>query len=92
MPYDGPQLVFTGELDASLSGPPGHAIETLYPNAGNVVFRNATHVRAELADYPPETADDCRLCALELAHAFFADPGQALDTRCAQTRRLHLVE
>lgn len=90
--YDGPQLVFTGELDASLSGLAGYKIEMLYANATNVVFRNAAHGQVRLADYPPKSKDDYRLCALGLARQFFADPQRTLDTRCAETRKLRLVQ
>jgi hypothetical protein len=41
--YDGPQLVFTGELDASSSGPEGYEIAKLNANARLVVFRNGWH-------------------------------------------------
>jgi pimeloyl-ACP methyl ester carboxylesterase len=90
--YDGPQLVFSGELDASLSGLSGYTIEMLYPNARNVVFRNAVHVQVELADFPPTTTDPYRRCALELARQFFADPQRKPDTGCAETRTLRLVQ
>lgn len=89
--YDGPHLVFSGELDASLSGLSGYRIAMLYPNARNVVFRNAVHGQVHLADFPPATADDYRMCALRLARQFFADPQGELDTRCAGTRKLRLV-
>jgi hypothetical protein len=89
--YDGPQLVFTGELDASLSGLSGYKIAMLFPNARNVVFRNATHGQVPLADYPPKVADGYRLCALRLARAFLADPQAPLDTRCAAARTLKLT-
>jgi hypothetical protein len=32
-----------------------------------------------------------RLCAAGLARQFLSDPQQALDTRCARTRKLRLV-
>lgn len=89
--YDGPQLVFSGELDASLSGLSGYTIAMLYPNARNVVFKNAVHGEVELADFPPASVDDYRACALRLARQFLADPKAALDTRCAETRKLRLV-
>ncbi len=89
--YDGPQLVFTGELDASLSGPAGYETEMLYANATNVVFRNAGHVQVHLADCPPSSEDDYRLCALRVGRQFLADPQGSLDTRCAQTRKLRLT-
>ncbi len=90
--YDGPQLVFTGELDASLSGLAGYKTEMLYANARNVVFRNAGHAQVALANYPPKTVDDYRLCALRLARQFFADPQRRLDTSCTETRKLRLVQ
>ena len=90
--YDGPQLVFSGELDASLSGLSGYTIEMLYPNARNVVFKNAVHVHVALADFPPTSVDDYKVCALGLARQFLADPESGLDTRCAETRRLRLVQ
>ena len=89
--YDGPQLAFSGELDASLSGLSGYQIAMLYPNARNVVFKNAVHGEVELADLPPKSVDDYRACALRLARQFFADPQSALDTSCAETRTLHLA-
>ena len=88
--FVGPQLAFSGELDPSLSGMSGFEMEMLYPSARNVIFRNAGHVQASLADYPPKTADPYRLCALRLARQFFADPQLRLDTRCAETRELRL--
>ena len=90
--YDGPQLSFSGELDASLSGLSGYTIEMLYPNARNVVFKNAVHVQVELADFPPTSVDEYRACALGLARQFLADPRRRLDTRCAETRPLRLVQ
>lgn len=90
--YDGPQLAFSGELDASSSGLSGYQIAMLYPNARNVVFKNATHGEVELADIPAKSVDDYRKCALKLVRQFFADPKAALDTRCAETRKLRLVE
>jgi len=90
--YDGPQLVFSGELDASLSGLSGYEIAMLYPNARHVVFQNATHGQVELADLPPKSVNDYRACALRLARRFLADPNAALDTRCAETRALRLVQ
>lgn len=90
--YDGPQLVFSGELDASLSGLSGYRIETIYPNARHIVFRNAVHVQVELASFPPKSVDDYRLCALRLARQFFASPERPLDGRCAEARRLRLVQ
>jgi pimeloyl-ACP methyl ester carboxylesterase len=84
--YDGPQLAFSGEFDPSLSGLSGYTIEMLYPNAQNVVFRNAGHVQVDVANFPPATIDDYRRCALNLARAFFADPGGQLDASCARSR------
>ena len=89
--YDGPQLVFTGELDGSLSGLSGYRIAMLYPNARNVVFKNATHGEVELASFPPATVNDYQTCALRLARQFLADPKKALDTGCAETRTMRLV-
>lgn len=89
--YDGPQLAFTGELDASLSGLSGEQIAALYPNARNVVFKNAIHGEVDLGDLPPKTVDPYRTCALELAREFLADAKRKLDTRCAETRALRLV-
>jgi pimeloyl-ACP methyl ester carboxylesterase len=89
--YDGPQLAFSGELDASLSGLSGYKIAMLYPNARNVVFDNAVHGQVELADLPPTRIDPYRACALHLARQFFADPKSSLDTSCAATRKLRLV-
>jgi len=86
------QLVFTGELDASLSGLAGYKTEMLYANARNVVFRNAGHAQVALANYPPKTVDDYRLCALRLARQFFADPQRRLDTSCTESRKLRLVQ
>ncbi len=90
--YDGPQLAFSGELDASLSGLSGYNIEMLYPNARNVVFRNAVHGQADIADIPRKVVSDYRRCALALARQFLADPQASLDTRCAKTRKLRLVQ
>jgi pimeloyl-ACP methyl ester carboxylesterase len=88
--YDGPQLAFTGELDASSSGLEGYQIAMLNANAKSVVFRNGMHVqwRTEL---PTAEDTDYRMCALRLARAFVADPQARLDTSCAETRRLRLV-
>jgi pimeloyl-ACP methyl ester carboxylesterase len=90
--WDGPQLVFTGELDASLSGPAGYEIAMLYAHATNVVFENGEHIQATMED--ADTSNDWnyyRLCAAGLARQFLSDPQQALDTRCARTRKLRLV-
>ncbi|MDH4282700.1 MAG: alpha/beta hydrolase [Myxococcales bacterium] len=88
--YDGPQLVFTGELDASSSGLAGYRIAMLNANAIHVVFRNGMH-----GQFPMElpTAEDTpyRMCALRLARAFVADSRGRLDTSCADTRPLRLV-
>jgi pimeloyl-ACP methyl ester carboxylesterase len=89
--YDGPQLVFSGELDASLSGISGYRIEMLYPNARNVVFKNAVHGQVHLADFPPAVVSEYRQCALGLARQFLADSQRRLDTRCAESRTLRLV-
>ena len=89
--YDGPQLAFSGELDASSSGIAGYKIEMLYANALNIVFRNGYH-----GQFPTELPNledhDYWMCALQLAHQFFADPQRKLDTSCAETRRLRLVK
>lgn len=87
---DAPQLVFTGELDASLSGVAGYKIEMLNAHARNVVFKNGMHgqFRTEL---PTSEDSDYRMCALRLARQFFADPQRRLDTGCAETRQLRLV-
>jgi pimeloyl-ACP methyl ester carboxylesterase len=90
--YDGPQLALSGELDASLSGISGYTIEMLYPNARNVVFKNAVHVQVELADFPPTSIDEYRTCALRLTRQFLADPRRRLDAGCAETRQLRLVQ
>jgi pimeloyl-ACP methyl ester carboxylesterase len=90
--YDGPQLVFTGELDASQSGPAGYKIAMLYANARNVVFKNGSHGQVPISD--SDTSKDYNyywLCAVGLARQFLADPRQKLDTRCAETRQIRLV-
>jgi pimeloyl-ACP methyl ester carboxylesterase len=90
--FDGPQLAFTGELDASLSGLAGYKMEMLYANARNVVFRNAAHLQVTMEN--SDTTKDWnfyRLCAAGLARQFFADPQRKLDTRCAETVKLRLV-
>jgi pimeloyl-ACP methyl ester carboxylesterase len=89
--YDGPQLAFSGELDASLSGLSGYTIEMLYPNARNVVFRNAGNAQVDVTNFPPATVDPYRRCALELARRFFADPQAPLDASCAASRELRLT-
>jgi pimeloyl-ACP methyl ester carboxylesterase len=91
--WDGPQLVFTGELDASLSGLAGYKIDMLYANATNVVFENGEHIQATMED--SDTSNDWnyyRLCAAELARQFLSDPQRTLDTRCTKTRKLRLVQ
>jgi hypothetical protein len=90
--YDGPQLAFSGELDPSLSGLSGHTIEMLYPNARNVVFRNAGHVQVDVTNFPPTTIDPYRMCALLLARQFFANPQAQLDASCARSRELRLTQ
>ena len=88
--YDGPQLVFTGELDASSSGIKGYQIAMFNANAQQIVFRNGMH--GQLPSSLPTAEDiDYRNCALRLARAFVADPRGRLDSRCAETRRLRLV-
>lgn len=89
--YDGPQLALSGELDASLSGLSGDRLARRYPNARNVVFRNATHGVVDLADFPPARVDNYRACGLKLAHRFLSDPKRALDAACAETLTLRLV-
>ena len=90
--YDGPQLAFTGELDASLSGLAGYQIAMLYANATNVVFKNAGHIQVHMDDaYPSRDYNYYRPCASGLARQFLADPQQPLDTRCAETQKLRLV-
>ncbi len=89
--YDGPQLAFTGELDASSSGLAGYKIEMLYANALNVVFRNGYHGQFP-TELPNSEDHDYWMCALRLAHQFFDDPQRKLDISCAETRRLRLVK
>ena len=91
--YDGPILAFTGELDPTLSGLAGYKIEMIYANARNVVFRNAGHVQFYIRSYnysPEELV--YRQCALGLGHQFLADPLRKLDSGCAETRKLRLVQ
>jgi hypothetical protein len=88
--YDGPQLVFTGELDASSSGPAGYQIAKLNAHARLVVFRNGMHGQFPMELPTPEDTD-YRLCALRLARAFVADSQGRLETGCADTRPLRLV-
>ncbi len=88
--YDGPQLVLTGELDASSSGVAGYQIAMLNANARHVVFRNGMHGQFP-RELPTKEDTDYRMCALRLARAFVADPQEKLDTSCAETRTLRLV-
>lgn len=88
--YDGPQLAFTGELDASSSGLAGYKIETLYLNARNIVFRNGYHGQFP-TELPSAEDYDYWMCAMKLAQQFFNDPQSNSDTRCAETRKLRLV-
>ena len=88
--YDGPQLVFTGELDASSSGLAGYQIAMLNANAGHVVFRNGMHGQFPM-EFPTKEDTDYRMCALRLARAFVADPQGKLDPSCADTRKWRLV-
>lgn len=91
--YDGPMLAFTGELDPTLSGLAGYRVEMLYANARHVVFRNNGHAQFYIRtyNYSPEEYE-YRRCALELGRQFHADPKKKLDTRCAETRQLRLVQ
>jgi len=88
--YDGPQLVLTGELDASSSGLAGYKIAMMNANAKHVVFRDGMH-----GQFPTElpNAEDLPywMCAHRLARAFVADPKAKLDTSCAETRQFRLV-
>jgi hypothetical protein len=88
--YDGPQLAFTGELDVSSSGLAGYKIEMLYVNSKNVVFKNGYHEQFP-TELPASEDYDYWQCALQLAHQFFNDPQQKLDTGCAETRKLRLI-
>ena len=91
--YDGPILAFTGELDPTLSGLAGYKIEMIYANARNVVFRNNGHVQFYIRSYNySEEEYPYRHCALELGHQFLANPQRPLDTTCAETRKLRLVQ
>jgi len=91
--YDGPILAFTGELDANLSGIAGYKIAMLYDNARNVVFKNAGHAQFYIRTYNYSAEEyEYRRCALELGRQFLADPQRKLDTRCAETRQLRLVQ
>jgi pimeloyl-ACP methyl ester carboxylesterase len=90
--YDGPQLVFTGELDATQSGPAGYKIAMLYANARNVVFKNGQHGQVPMSD--SDTSKDYNyywLCAAGLVRQFLADPKRELDTRCTETRQFRLA-
>src|SRR4030095_6937291 len=88
--FDGPQLVFTGELDASSSGLAGFMIEMLYMNARNVVFKNGMHGQFP-TELPNSEDSEYWKCALQLGRQFLAAPHQKLDTDCAETRKLRLV-
>ncbi len=88
--YDGPQLVLTGELDASSSGSAGYEIAKQNANARQVVFRNGMHGQFP-TELPTAEESEYRLCALRLVRAFVSDPQKRLDTACAETRRLRLV-
>jgi pimeloyl-ACP methyl ester carboxylesterase len=91
--YDGPILAFTGELDPTLSGLAGHKIAMIYANARNVVFKNNGHVQFYIRTYNySEEEYPYRRCALELGRQFLAAPQRKLDTRCAETRQLRLVQ
>jgi pimeloyl-ACP methyl ester carboxylesterase len=89
--FEGPQLVFTGELDASSSGLSGFKIDMLYVNATNVVFKNGYH-----GQFPTELPNSEDLeywkCALQLSRQFFINPQQKLETTCAETRKLRFVK
>lgn len=85
-----PQLVFTGELDASSSGSAGYDIAKLNANARHVVFLNGMHGQFPTELATPEDSE-YRMCALQLARAFLADPRRRLDAGCAETRQLRLV-
>jgi pimeloyl-ACP methyl ester carboxylesterase len=91
--YDGPILAFTGELDPTLSGLAGYKIEMIYANARNVVFRNNGHVQFYIRTYNYSDEEyPYRRCALELGRQFLADPLRKLDSGCAETRKLRLVQ
>lgn len=91
--YDGPILAFTGELDPTLSGLAGYKIAMIYANGRNVVFKNNGHVQFYIRTYNySEEEYPYRRCALELGRQFLADPRATLDTRCAETRKLRLVQ
>lgn len=88
--YDGPQLVFTGELDASSSGPAGYEIAKLNAHATNVVFRNGMHGQFPM-ELPTREDTEYRMCALRLAREFVAHPRRKMDASCAETRQLRFV-
>jgi pimeloyl-ACP methyl ester carboxylesterase len=91
--YDGPILAFSGELDPTLSGLAGYKIEMIYANARHVVFKNAGHVQFYIRTYNYSAEENpYRRCALELGRQFLADPQRKLDTTCATTRQLRLVQ
>jgi pimeloyl-ACP methyl ester carboxylesterase len=91
--YDGPILAFTGELDPTLSGIAGYKIEMIYANSRNVVFKNNGHVQFYIRTYNYSDEEyPYRRCALELGRQFLADPRTVLDTRCAETRKIRLVQ
>jgi hypothetical protein len=71
----------------------GYKIEMIYANARNVVFKNAGHVQFYIRtyNYSPEEYV-YRKCALELGRQFLADPQRKLDTSCAETRKVRLVQ
>ena len=73
--YDGPQLAFTGELDASLSGLAGYKIAMFYANATNVVFGNAGHIQVHRRRIPVE--------GLQLLQALCLGAGAAIPRRSA---------
>lgn len=66
---------------------PGRSIEIAFM----VVKPRNNSGQVPLADPPPKSVDGYRRCALTLARQFLADPEGALDSRCAETRRLRLV-
>ena len=88
--YDGPQLVFTGELDASSSGSSGYEIAKQNANARQVVFRNGMHGQFP-TELPTPEDTDYRMCALRLARAFCCGSATAARYGCAETRQLRLV-
>jgi pimeloyl-ACP methyl ester carboxylesterase len=85
--YDGPQLIFSGELDPSLSGIVGETIARRYPKARNVVFANAWHGQMKTGDvYASSPFNAYRMCAVRLMHAFTDNPSARLNTSCARRR------